>query len=219
MNQTTYDLLPITLGFGRPRNITSERRLAAALHDEASELLKQHKFREALLKYYFAVTILDRVIISVDPKNPELPQWINNKRLSEFQIALCYIKLQDYINGFRQNMVLQHLDHITVRKFYHEKPLLPKQPGSCTNKTLLIYYECGIGDCIMYMRFVPDIIERYNPKLVYFEVPNALRWLVLKSKVLSDPRIRVVGKSVLTKIENNGFDRDLAIFIAVIQLE
>jgi hypothetical protein len=45
------------------------------------------------------------------------------------------------------------------------------------NKTLLIYYNGGLGDTFMYARFIPKLCQLHSNNKIIFAVQNNLFWL------------------------------------------
>lgn len=71
-------------------------------------------------------------------------------------------------------------------------------PDGSTGATLLVYMGGGIGDKIMFARFIPVLCEVLKENTVVFLVDDSLHWIF--SQVFSEPNLRVVPFSMRSTV-------------------
>lgn len=103
---------------------------------------------------------------------------------AKYFLATHHFMLKDYVGGyelFESRISRQHAiitQDKTLGQIYRNIPFWKGE--NLTNKTIYVYYEAGLGDTLMYFRYLPLLAKRC--KKVYFKPQYALLPLFAENK-------------------------------------
>lgn len=149
----------------------------SALNNLANSLLDLEKFDEAKNVY--------QIIFNNYP----------NSSLEHFNFGLALLLNGNYEEGFK------HYEwRLLLNEYKREIAGKIRWNGeNLYNKTLFVYGEQGIGDIIMFSRFLPQIKEKYNCKIIF-----ECRKEIINLIILNFPEISVIERG--SNININSFD-------------
>lgn len=108
----------------------------------------------------------------------------------DYFLSTSYLKLKDFEQGWKyyEKRPSKNFAIITQEKQYKEmmisKPLWNGE--SLDNKTLFIYYEAGLGDSIMYARYIPYIKAKWPTCKILYRPQSNLASLFRESQIDAD---------------------------------
>lgn len=150
---------------GQTQDAESTVRIALAIDPASSEALRNRAVilhdRDLMAT---AITQMDRAIV-LAPEDP----------LAHFNLSLIFLSLGDYDKGWREHEWRLKMPAIIPRLELAE----PRWQGDVTDLPVLIHAEYGIGDTIMFARFIKTAKERCA-KLI-FAAPRPLVALLEQS--------------------------------------
>src|SRR5690606_13813126 len=88
----------------------------------------------------------------IDPASPDVHYAIGVMALRQEQYPRAFAELEWYWHKAR---LTSHRMHAGMPRWYGE---------DITGRVLMFYADQGIGDIIMMMRYIPLIVEKYNPE-------------------------------------------------------
>ena len=126
------------------------------------------------------------------------PRVISNLNETLYNLGVAQLKHGNYRDGFNNYRAFLNLDRTTNRPFYntHGFPVIQKN-----TRAVLIYFETGIGDFIMFCRFIPRFVEKYKYLRVFIEVTPGLLPLVSRIPFLKP--YFIITKNVNIPIEQS----------------
>jgi len=94
------------------------------------------------------------------------------KEFCKFQYTTICLYMKHYCKSYDYIGYINHIIGPNINKnnmsFFHKKDI---------NKTLLIYDGGGLGDIIMFSRFIPELCKKYNTNKIKFLLDDKLVWL------------------------------------------
>ena len=94
---------------------------------------------------------------------------------TEYFLSLAYMRLKDYDKGLKlfENRFSKDTAVALQNKSYPNKATLKNlwQGEDIKNKTLLVYYEAGFGDTIMFARYLPLVANRCKKLILLCQKP------------------------------------------------
>ena len=94
--------------------------------------------------------------------------------LARFALSLLQLTRGDFASGWRNYAARRTATELKARWRSQTAPAWQGEP--LVGKTMLLYAEQGLGDCLQFVRFVPDLIDR--GAAIRVEVPAPLRALL-----------------------------------------
>jgi tetratricopeptide (TPR) repeat protein len=154
-------------------NILDKNERALELYMKALELDSTHT--SALYNFGFTLKKKDLILEAITVYKKALesdPLYA----LAHFSLATALLTLGDFEQGLKE-----YEWRFAAYNEKHEKYTMPLWDGSnIRGKTILVYAEQGLGDTILFSRYVPLLIER--GARVVFQVQNQLKKLFILSK-------------------------------------
>lgn len=94
---------------------------------------------------------------------------------TEYFLSLAYMRVKDYDNGLRcfEKRFCKNVAFLTQNKtFPHKATKENLWKGEDTHdKTILVYYEAGFGDVIMFARYLPILKQRCKKIILHIQKP------------------------------------------------
>lgn len=95
-----------------------------------------------------------------------------NKSIINWNMALIYLKLFDFENGWPLYKSRYDLEYPKKLLLPNTKKRIPKSLDECKNKILFLYHEQGFGDMIMVFRFLVPLSK--IAKKIYLKIKEPL---------------------------------------------
>ena len=138
---------------------------ALAAFDRATEidplLMAAYLNRSTVLRYKrefkHLAADLDKAY-EIDPASADVHYAIGVNAMRQDDYEKAFSEVEWY---WHKNLLTSHRMPVSMPRWYG---------GDLTGKTLLFFADQGIGDIIMMMRYIPDIVEQYNPAKIYIHV-------------------------------------------------
>lgn len=111
---------------------------------------------------------LDKAL-ELDPSSPDL----------HYAVGVNAYRQEDYDTAFAEIEWYWHKSKLTSARM----PLsMPRWYGEdIKGKTLMIFADQGVGDIIMMMRYIPLVVERYEPKKIILNIQKKMNDIALTS--------------------------------------
>ena len=151
--------------------------------DHFEALFSRAECYYALQEYDLAVKDFERAAIEANNIKESMPRYMY---LSDWNLALIYLKLGDYVRGWRLYENRFHIKSLNNPRLFADKPLMTSL--EVENKVVLVYAEQGYGDVFQFCRYLLLLKERCRK--VVFLVPRSLVELM---EMLSDDIIVIHG--------------------------
>lgn len=146
---------------------------AAKLYEEVLKI--SDKLPEVYFNLAFVYIDLDRQQEAIDCLNKFIKMEPGDSEAYYF-LGAAYFKIKDYEKGFPYFEYRISRTHAiqTQQKLYNDRfNKIPFWHGEdLTDKTVYVYYEAGLGDTLMYYRYIKPLVQRC--KKVYFKPQVAL---------------------------------------------
>jgi len=104
---------------------------------------------------------------------PMLNISVQQKKFCCEAIALISLKLKNYKKSYDYLNLINYITGPNIN-FYN----MGFFSHTDVNKTLLLYDGGGIGDVIMFMRFIPLLCNKYNKNKITFLINHKIYWMV-----------------------------------------
>ncbi|MBM3208082.1 MAG: tetratricopeptide repeat protein [Chlamydiae bacterium] len=151
--------------------------------DHFEALFNRAECYSALHEYDLAIKDFERAAIEANNIKESTPRYMY---LSEWNLAQIYLKLGDYLRGWRLYENRFHIKSLNNPRLFADKPLMTSL--EVANKVVLVYAEQGYGDVIQFCRYLLLLKERCRK--IVFLVPKSLVELM---EMLSDDIIVIHG--------------------------
>jgi hypothetical protein len=132
----------------------------------------------------------------MDQMLPQTPQFIKDPAHSKHILMNYGMHLMRRKEYSKATEYLRFMNGVTASGITPETMSLPSEGSS--NKTLLVYMGGGIGDKIMFARFIPLLCEIQKENSVIFLVDDNLYWIF--SQVFTESNLRVVPFSMRSTV-------------------
>lgn len=96
--------------------------------------------------------------LNLDPVSPDV----------HYAMAVAALKTEDYKKGFAELEWYWHKAKLTSARMPETTPRWYGE--DIRDKTIMFYADQGIGDIIMMMRYIPDVVKKYAPKKLIINV-------------------------------------------------
>lgn len=144
---------------------------AAALYELSTVMGGRHapaytNFGNALLSLYRgqeAIRAYEKALV-LEPKSPGV----------RYNLALAYLREGNYLCGWQEHEARWTFNELRIPKRKFKQPLWTGEQLA-PDKTILVYSEQGLGDCIQFCRYLPMVqgTSSRSAKII-FEVPQRL---------------------------------------------
>lgn len=150
---------------GNVYNKLYDYKMAAKMHEKSIELEPNGSNAHSNLgTSYKYLGFADKAIASYKKAIELDPNFVN----AHFDLATMYLASEDFENGFKEYewrfKKEEMIPHIIKYKDIFSKPLFTGVED-IKGKTLLLHSEQGYGDSIQFIRFVPQIKEKFQCKI------------------------------------------------------
>ena len=150
---------------GNVYNKLFDYKTAAKMHEKSIELEPKGSNAYSNLGTSYKYLGFSNKAITSYKKAIELdPNFIN----AHFDLATMYLANEDFKNGWKEYewrfKKEEMIPHIVRHKDIFSKPLFTGVED-IKNKTLLLHSEQGYGDSIQFIRFLPQLKEKYGCKI------------------------------------------------------
>ena len=150
---------------GNVYNKTFDYKKAAKLHEKSIELDPKGENAYSNVGTSYKYLGFSKKAIEAYKKAIELnPNFVN----AHFDLATIYLANQDFKNGLKEYewrfKKEEMIPHIIKNKDIFSKPLFTGKED-IKGKTLLLHSEQGYGDSIQFIRFLPQLKEKYSCKI------------------------------------------------------
>lgn len=150
---------------GNVYNKTHDYKTAAKMHEKSIELEPNGSNAYSNLGTSYKYLGFSSKAINSYKKAIELePNFVN----AHFDLATMYLSNEDFVNGWKEYewrfKKEEMIPHIIKHKDIFSKPMFTGKED-IKGKTLLLHSEQGYGDSIQFIRFAPQIKEKYGCKI------------------------------------------------------
>lgn len=150
---------------GNVYNKLFDYKTAAKMHEKSIELEPKGSNAYSNLGTSYKYLGFSAKAISAYKKAIELdPNFVN----AHFDLSTMYLANEDFVNGWKEYewrfKKEEMIPHIIKHKDIFSKPLFTGKED-IKDKTLLLHSEQGYGDSIQFIRFVPQIKEKFGCKI------------------------------------------------------